>query len=917
MSLVTFYFQLHQPLRLHPDGSPFLWNDKNEEVFRQVAHKCYLPATRMFIELVTQHPTFKITFSMSGTFLEQAEHLEPEVIEAIKELYEAGKEHQQVEFLQETYYHSLVGLFGDSNHSEFKEQVSLHRRKMLDLFEVRPTSFRNTELMYNNRIANVVADMGFKAMLCEQRDDMFTHHDGETISLNAIFRTRGRGTRARQMVVLARNRSLSNDVAFHFPRVELTAKEYASCLNEIEGEAVLLGFDYEHIGEHIDGERGIFEFWRELPEALDHHANIVMANPTELALRTKTAQCPVLDIPPLATSSWADAQRDTRGWLGSTVQHKLFQAIEELEPEVCKAGGDLLRNYRCLTSSDHLYYLHEGSGANCVVHECFSPYESLTTATYVLTRAVERLSAGVKNFNTYKQHTKTAVIIITPETAHLPSKGMGEFAQYVSGKSGGMGEVVSALCQGLADREIPVHLITLNLVRRFQEEAGLSEDEWNRKRHHIDPKQVHLVTSSLFENHRSAYDGEPVVNAAEFQRQVVNTYLKMIRSQYEGRAIVHTNDWMAGGIVSAYAALRNIPTLHTVHNTHTGMIPLEMFHSVNMERIGSRLYLGEGFGRTCVDAQATAIKNADKVSYVGHGFLTEVVENYFLDRPIIAPSVRHETQVKHAANGTVVIPNGISPDVYPENQPEVPGMDRPGLARRYGPDDNLIEAKRVNLAKFQKLMGLEADPNAILFFWPSRLDPMQKGVELLEDVAQRFVIAHPEAQVAVVGDPVGSDGTHAEILGRIAWSSHGRVAYRHFNNALCTLGYAAASDVFGASLYEPFGQIDVVGNLYGATATNRATGGYQDKIKTLNLKAWGAVLDRGNGVLFKNYDSAALWWGLSKTLEHHRYFRAHPGEWEVQMRRIMIEARQNWSLDNMVAGYVTAYEEMIGGKHLV
>ena len=70
-------------------------------------------------------------------------------------------------------------------------------------------------------------------------------------------------------------------------------------------------------------------------------------------------------------------------------------------------------------------------------------------------------------------------------------------------------------------------------------------------------------------------------------------------------------------------------------------------------------------------------------------------------------------------------------------------------------------------------------------------------------------------------DPVGN-GQHAEIMGGIACASCGRIAFRRFDEDLCMLGYAAATDVFGASLYEPFGQIDVVGNLYGATATNRA-----------------------------------------------------------------------------------------------
>jgi glycogen synthase len=169
----------------------------------------------------------------------------------------------------------------------------------------------------------------------------------------------------------------------------------------------------------------------------------------------------------------------------------------------------------------------------------------------------------------------------------------------------------------------------------------------------------------------------------------------------------------------------------------------------------------------------------------------------------------------------------------------------------------------------------------------------------------------------VVGDPVGGDNWHADVMGRIAYASGGRVCYHRFSQDLSTLGYAAATDVFGASLYEPFGQIDVVGNLYGATATNRDTGGYSDKIVPLSLRAWGAPIDQGNGVLFRDYDAAGLWWGLSSALQNHRYFREHPREWEKQMRRIMKEARSTWSMDNMIAKYIIAYEDLNGGKPLV
>jgi hypothetical protein len=80
-------------------------------------------------------------------------------------------------------------------------------------------------------------------------------------------------------------------------------------------------------------------------------------------------------------------------------------------------------------------------------------------------------------------------------------------------------------------------------------------------------------------------------------------------------------------------------------------------------------------------------------------------------------------------------------------------------------------------------------------------------------------------KIAIVGDGVESDRTHEEILGMIACASGGKITYQHFEEGLSMLGYAAANDIdiSGASLYEPYGQIDQSGNLFGATATNRDT----------------------------------------------------------------------------------------------
>jgi glycogen synthase len=290
---------------------------------------------------------------------------------------------------------------------------------------------------------------------------------------------------------------------------------------------------------------------------------------------------------------------------------------------------------------------------------------------------------------------------------------------------------------------------------------------------------------------------------------------------------------------------------------------------------------------------------------VGHRFLREVVEDHFPDLSIMTSGIRREIKEKYHHGSTLTILNAPSPSMYPENARN--------LIRNYGPGDDVLAVKRECLVEFQKRTGLNIDPDAILLYWPSRLDPVQKGIHLLEDIAHRFVIEHGDVQIAIIGDGVGQDRTHEEICGRIAWSSGGRIAYQRFDEPLSMLGFAAASDVFGASLYEPCGQIDQIGNLYGATATNRDTGGYSDKIRELALKADGAPEDAGNGFLFRDYDSGGLWYGLYRAVRFHR----RPA-WvrEPQIRRIMRETRERHDLNRMVENYIRVYERLNGGVPL-
>ena len=500
-----------------------------------------------------------------------------------------------------------------------------------------------------------------------------------------------------------------------------------------------------------------------------------------------------------------------------------------------------------------------------------------------------------------EKNDKTAVLLIAPETGQLP-EDMGPLARYISGKSGGLGDVIAALSDGLTRRGIECHLATLNLKRRFQQESGLDDSTWHQVRHTIDPERIHLVTSSLFDGLPGAYAGDPVLNAAEFQKSLINHIIVQVQAKHSGKLIMHTHDWMAGGIVTAYAKEWGCPVLHTLHNVHTGHIPMEMFFGIDTGRVSDKLYFSMENGRVSVDCQATAVKNASMVRFVGARFLREIVDDHFSDQPILSPNLRQEVKEKYRHGATLSILNAPSPTVFPERCAH--------LLRNYGVNDDILIAKQENRVEFQRRMGLNIAPEAILLYWPSRLDPSQKGIELLEQIAQRFVNEHPDVQIAIIGNGVGHDRTHEEICGRIACASNGRIAYQRFNEPLSMLGFAAASDVFGASLYEPCGQIDQVGNLYGATATNRDTGGYHDKIQELRLEVDGAPKDSGNGFLFRDYDVGGLWYGLHRSVEFHRRSREVR---EKQLRRIMKNVRKKHSLDRMVDEYIAVYERLNGG----
>jgi alpha-amylase len=404
---ICLAFEVHQPFRLRRD---FFWNkqqfrkgvtsenlfdyyfleDEDRAVFEKVAKKCYCPTNEIILRLIDEYDTFKVAYSISGVFIEQCERYKfgKEILENFRQLASSKK----VEFLDQTYYHSLVGLYEEEG--EFIEQVKLHRDVMRDVIGCQPSFFENTELLYNNRIARLAEEMGYRGIFAEGVERILNGR-----SPNYVYTPIG----CKKFKVLLRNYPLTDDVGFRFSlkgwnEYPLSASKYASWLNATPGQCIILFLDYETFGEHHWEDTGIFGLLSDLPSQVLNY-EMEFATPSEIIGRYKPIG--VIDVRNLETTSWADVEKDTSCFIGNTMQWACYDYLRWLEPYVKESCDEqLLKIWRYLGISDHLYYMFTLSGASGDVHSYFShfekPYDAFVTLFSVIHDFDVRLRAKIK-----------------------------------------------------------------------------------------------------------------------------------------------------------------------------------------------------------------------------------------------------------------------------------------------------------------------------------------------------------------------------------------------------------------------------------------------------------------------------------------------------------------------------------------
>ena len=352
-------------------------------------------------------------------------------------------------------------------------------------------------------------------------------------------------------------------------------------------------------------------------------------------------------------------------------------------------------------------------------------------------------------------------------------------------------------------------------------------------------------------------------------------------------------------MIPGMARRLGIPCLFTVHNIHTQKTTLAEIEDrgIDSATFWKELYYEhipvnyeESRSGNPVDMLASGIFAAHFINTVSPTFLEEVVQGRF---DFIPQAVRSEIRNKYHAGCASGILNAPDETQTPETDPALP--------ENYTSKDHTAAKRRLKTI-FQQQLGLQVNPDAPLFFWPSRLDPAQKGCQLLAEILYNTIdrYRHKNLQIAIV-----ANGAYYEVFERIRHmhNINSHLAVAPFDNDLSQLGYAASDFMLMPSMFEPCGLPQMIAPKYGCLPVVHNTGGLHDTVEMLNIQQ-----HRGNGFIFNDYDSHALSWAIDCAMD---FYNRPSGVRAKEITRIMDESARRFNHDITAQTYIRMYEEML------
>ncbi len=494
------------------------------------------------------------------------------------------------------------------------------------------------------------------------------------------------------------------------------------------------------------------------------------------------------------------------------------------------------------------------------------------------------------------QRNNPRVLIVTPEVTYLPDR-MGSHSNYLTAKAGGLADVSAALISALFNQGADVHVALPDYRSIFADRLAPFLSKELREIHNIMPDdRLHLAQDRAFyyiNRVYSDYGGENTKLSLAFQREVINNIVPWVKPD-----LIHCNDWMTG-LIPAMARRMGIPCLFTIHNIHT--VKTTLAHIEDRGIDGAYFWQNLYYERMAYEYEETRETNpvdflisgvfaAHFVNTVSPQFLEEIVQG---QHGFVTPGMRQELRNKKEADCAVGILNAPDPAFNPQNDPE--------LEEPYTPEDH-PEKKRANKLKIQQMLGLDVNENAPLFFWPSRLDPVQKGCQLLSDIFYKVISTYWEENLQFI---FVANGEYQPIFRNIVNIHNFQkcVAVCDFNEKLEHLAYGAADFVLMPSSFEPCGLPQMIGAIYGALPVAHDTGGIHDTVKHLDVSN-----NFGNGFVFETFDSNGLFWAISEAM---RFYRLPQAVRSRQIKRIMQQSAETFNHTVTAKLYIELYERML------
>jgi starch synthase len=496
-----------------------------------------------------------------------------------------------------------------------------------------------------------------------------------------------------------------------------------------------------------------------------------------------------------------------------------------------------------------------------------------------------------------KRYTKKPrILIVTPEITYLPA-GMGNMANYLTAKAGGLADVSASLVAALYDQGADVHVALPDYRQIFNSQlAAIIGKERKTIQKKIPEERLHLAQDRAFyyiDNIYSSYNGDNTKVALAFQREVINNIVPKVNPD-----LIHCNDWMTG-LIPAMSRNMGIPCLFTVHN----IFSMKMFlYEIEDNGIDAALFWQELYYENMaatyeqtrehnrIDFLTSGIFAAHFVNTVSPFFLEEVVagKHGFIDNPI-----KVELTNKFYANCAEGILNTPDPSFNPSNDT--------ALAMTYS-SDNHIMGKRENKRILQKKLNLVRDIDAPVFFWPSRLDTIQKGCNILAEILYKVISRYWNLNMEIVF--VGN-GDFQKYFHEIVWFHQfsERVAVCDFDEDLSRLAYAASDFILMPSRFEPCGLPQMIAPIYGSLPVAHDTGGIHDTISHINIEH-----NKGNGFLFETHDSNGLVWAIEQAIAFHMLPQSVK---KKQIKRIMEQSLATFNHDETASEYIKLYEKML------